>query len=357
MSVSTSKGEREFLERVKKHTDKVIIAHKDSVQEGFEYFDSDEFKHAYPDQKSDFKNILFSGGFPHFLGMVKIFSKYMGSMMRGRRECFTDLNEYLDELEGNRKLPNDKNLLINRYPNKDIWKEVKEYAWDKWKVTFGFTELPSQLIFKGKAVLFKYALVCIQEMDKEKIALAPKIDAGEEVQRVYSSLGLAVNDIANWLRNKYGIRCQSNHPLGGLVNTTPLAGKAGLGWQGHNGLLITPQYGQRQRIAPIFIEEKLFEYTDNNDYVWIEEFCKTCKRCQKSCPPQAIYSEKQSGIQGISGINQTTTCIDRLKCKPYFNKTLGCSVCIKVCPFSQGAKSYDSIKKAFHNKKNNKVTL
>ncbi len=92
-----------------------------------------------------------------------------------------------------------------------------------------------------------------QEMDKEKIDLAPDLRAGEEVMKVYNTLGLAVNDIARWLRDKHDIRCQSNHPLGGLVNT----------------------------------------------------------------------------------INQTITCIDRIKCFPQFSKTLGCSICIKVCPFSK----------------------
>ena len=103
--------------------------------------------------------------------------------------------------------------------------------------------------------------------------------------KIYNTLGLAVNDIARWLRDKHDIRCQSNHPLGGLVNIPPLAGKAGLGWRGHDGMLITPQFGQRQRIAPIFLQDKLFEFTDNNDHTWIEEYCKSCRRCEKVCPP------------------------------------------------------------------------
>lgn len=185
-------------------------------------------------------------------------------------------------------------------------------------------------------------------MDKEKIDKAPTLTASDEVNKVYSVLGLAVNDIARWLRQKHGIKCQSNHPSGGLVDTTPLAAKAGMGWQGCDGLLITPQYGQRQRIAPIFIQNKLFEFTDNNDHVWIEEFCKTCRKCQRSCPTKAIYSEKQPGIQNIPGINQTRTCIDRLKCYPQFIKTPGCGICIKVCPFSQGENSYEKIRRSLH---------
>lgn len=267
--------------------------------------------------------------------------------MKGRSQCFTDLKEYLTELEYDGKIANSFNL-VDTYPNQDVWNNLQRYAIDKWKATVGFTELPRQLVFKGKGVLFKYALVFIQEMDKSKIDLAPAIDAGAEVQRVYNSLGHAVNDIARYLRVNFKIKCQSNHPLGGLVNTNPLAGKAGLGWQGHDGLLITPEYGQRNRIAPIFIESKIFEYTDNDEHKWIEKFCASCKKCMKKCPVKAIYEEKVPTIENIPGIGRTRTCIDRTKCFPQFMKTLGCSICIKTCPFSQGIDAYNKIKVAYN---------
>ncbi|ACL70104.1 hypothetical protein [Halothermothrix orenii] len=256
-----TKMERKFLKRIKKHPDKVIMAHKNSVQEGFEYFES---KHGLL-----IKNMFFAMGLKNALKILKIMAKYMPSMLRERNKCFTDLEEYLNEINESGQISStaQEKYLIESYPNKELWNKLKNYAWEKWGVIIGFTELPRQLIFKDKAVLFKYALVCIQEMDKNKIDLAPELDAGEEVQRVYNSLGIAVNDIANWLRKNFGIKCQSNHPLGGLVDTSPLAGKAGLGWQGHNGLLITPQFGPRNRIAPILIKNKLFEFTDNHEHV------------------------------------------------------------------------------------------
>lgn len=353
ISANTSKAEQEFLNRAKKFPDRVILSHTDSVIDGFEYFETDEYLKLNPNGNSHFKQMLFSNGLSTSLSMIKMIIKFMPSMMRGRKECFTDLNPYLDELEQN--IPPTENPLIKSYPNTTLWEELKQYAWDNWKVTLGYTQLPSQLVFKGKAVLFKYSIVAIQEMDKDKIDLAPKMDAGMEVQRIYNGLGLAVNDIARWLRKKYNIKCQSNHPLGGLVDTSPLAVKAGMGWQGHNGLLVTPQYGQRQRIAPIFIEENLFEFTNNKNHAWMEDFCKTCRKCEKSCPSQAIYSEKKPAIQNIPDINQTRTCIDRTKCFPYFSKTMGCSICLKVCPFSKGGDTYNNIKKAFDKKNSNKV--
>lgn len=160
--------------------------------------------------------------------------------------------------------------------------------------------------------------------------------AGEEAQRVYAVLGEAVNDIAHHLRSQYGVKCQSHHPLSGMVHDCALAVKAGLGWQGRNGLLITPEFGQRQRIASILVQGPYFQYTDSHNYAAGYEFCKSCGLCEKACPAHAIYSERVMDIFPVEGIGATHTCIDRYLCYKQFEKTLGCSVCVKVCPFSQG---------------------
>lgn len=342
------KAELRYNTLMSKLSKYVFFAKENTVKEGFEYFQSKEYTSKNPDQKMSIKTILFANGFSHFWGMIKIMGKYMKSMMKGRKECFTDLDNYIKEIEEKGKIEVTNNL-SNTFPNNDIWTDIEQYAWKKWKVKIGFTELDEELIFKGKGVLFKYCITCMQEMDKTQIDKAPKLDAGQEVQKVYNSLGLAVNDIARYMRKKFDIKCQSNHPLGGVVNTAPLFGKAGMGWQGLDGLLITPEFGKRQRTAPIFIQEKYFEYTDNKKHQWIEEYCKKCRKCEKSCPTGAINHEKIVKQELSSGI-RVKTCIDREKCFPQFTKTLGCSICIKVCPFSKGNGIYDKIFKAFSKK-------
>jgi len=284
----------------------------------------------------------------------KIMLKNAPIILKTKNDDIKDLEPYLQSLEQNGKILNETKL-ISTYPNNELWTQLQEYAWNTWRVNVGFTELPRQLIFKGKAVLFPYAIVCIQEMSKVKISMAPKIEAGGEAARVYGTLGLAVNDIARWLRFNHKINCQSIHPHGGFVNNPPLASKAGMGWQGRNGLLITPEYGQRQRIAPILIEERLFEFNDNTDHRWIEEYCKLCGKCKKACPTHAIYDEKITIIDNVPGIGSVRTCVDLAKCRPYFNKTLGCSVCVKTCPFSQGAGVYDKLKHVVDKKKKYKL--
>lgn len=127
----------------------------------------------------------------------------------------------------------------------EVWHDLREYAKKKWNIhSIGFTEAPREVVFRDHVVLYRYAIVIIEEMEKDKIDQAPNVPTTTEVMRVYAYLGEAANDIAMWLR-KRGIKCQPLHPLGGLINTLPLVGKAGQGWLGQNGMIITPEYGPR----------------------------------------------------------------------------------------------------------------
>ncbi|TFF63577.1 MAG: 4Fe-4S dicluster domain-containing protein [Promethearchaeota archaeon] len=339
-----SREEVKFLSMSRKYPDQFLLAETQSKQEGFEYLYSGMSKKEIISRISTMLGLRSDLGFFGKLKMVKTMVRNFIRIFKGRKEGFKDIHSYYQELKKSGTLTSSKvSNLIDSYPNKSLWEQLSAYAKHKWKVHIGFTKLPPKLIFKDKAVLFKHVLICIQEMNKEKIKQAPKIAAGGEVIKTYGTLGLAVNDIARWLRSK-GIKSHANHPLGGLVNTPPLAGKAGMGWRGKHGLLITPEFGPRHRIAPIFIEKKIFKYTDTQEHRWIEQWCETCGKCQRACPTQAIQSNAKVSIEGIPAIGRTKTCIDREKCFPYFNKTLGCSVCIKVCPFSKGIDAYIRLK-------------
>jgi len=350
-SPMTIRSEKKFLAISQKFPEQFVLPHEKSPQEGFEYLYSQMSKMELT--LSMLSRIRHLGDGMNIIGRLKIMKAMIQNfkkIFKGKKECYKDLEPYYKKLEEINDIPSMRtSSLLETYPNELLWSRLKSYAQDRWNVKIGFTKLPNQLIFKGKAVLFEYALVCIQEMKKEKIEHAPERIAGAEVMRVYGTLGLAVSDIARWLRSK-GFNCQADHPLGGLVNTSPLAGKAGMGWIGRHGLLITPEFGPRVRIAPVFVEGKLFEYTDNQNNRWIEDWCKRCGKCECACPTGAINSEKKKTIEGIPDISTTKTCIDRERCFPYFNKTFGCSVCIKVCPFSQGITTYNRLKNAVKRK-------
>ena len=114
-------------------------------------------------------------------------------------------------------------------------------------------------------------------------------------------------------------------------------------------MLITPLFGPRHRIAIVLLEEPFFEFTDSLRHSWVEDFCKNCGICVANCPTGAIMDEKEPYGEEIEGIGRMRRCIDQVKCFSYFEPTGGCSVCLKVCPFSQGKNTYEKIKARYES--------
>jgi epoxyqueuosine reductase QueG len=194
--------------------------------------------------------------------------------------------------------------------------------------TFGYTSVDPDLVFEGKAVLHPAAIVLAAEMDRARMDTAPSPDSAVMVHETYNRLGIAANTIARHLR-ALGYSAQAGHPLGGPALYPPLAQAAGLGWQGMHGLLITPGFGPRVRLAAVFVSIEDLPASDSDEHAWIERFCRGCAKCVRECPPAAIRTEP---IRHASG---RVTCIEADRCLPYFVRNNGCSLCIRVCPFHQ----------------------
>ncbi|HSM32997.1 MAG TPA: [Fe-S]-binding protein [Anaerolineae bacterium] len=193
---------------------------------------------------------------------------------------------------------------------------------------FGYTRVPPRLIFEGKAVLHANAIVLLMEMDRQRLDTAPSPDAAVMVLETYSQLGIAANRVARYLRRR-GYSAQAGHPLGGLALYPPLAEAAGLGRQGMHGLLITPRFGPRVRLATVFTSIEDLPDTASDEHAWIDDFCRACAKCVRRCPPAAIRSEPLRFDSGRA------SCVDADRCLPYFVRHNGCSICVAVCPFHQ----------------------
>ncbi|MCD1295794.1 hypothetical protein CUJ83_12375 [Methanocella sp. CWC-04] len=207
-----------------------------------------------------------------------------------------------------------------------------------------YIRIPDEFIFKGKSIPYKNAIVITGEMDKENILTAPSVDCMIEVQKTYGNTGVIVNKITKFLRSN-GYNAVPCHSLGGVVDYPALAQRAGMGALGRHGLLISKANGASQRIAVVFTDIENFQNTPGEDYSWVEEYCTTCGRCIKNCKVGAIYEKKVIDESG----QYTTT--DGDKCLEYFSTHYGCSICIKVCPFTKAG--YDKLKKAYQRAKYN----
>jgi len=216
--------------------------------------------------------------------------------------------------------------------------ELRAFAQSHGVDQLEFVKLPRDLIFQHMGVLYDNAIILAMEMDQELIDKAPSQDTMNMVFETYDTLGIAANKIAEFLREN-GFGAQADHPLGGLVLFPPLAQKAGIGFVGKHGLLITPEFGSRVRLAAVYTSIENLPFAEQNDHSWIADYCSSCGLCIRGCPPRAILNES---IVHDSG---QTTNIKQAECFEYFLQYYGCSVCIKVCPFSK--KPYSDIKTSF----------
>jgi epoxyqueuosine reductase len=118
----------------------------------------------------------------------------------------------------------------------------------------------------------------------------------------------------------------------GVAMEKPWAERAGLGFIGKNGCLITPQFGSWVTLSVMFLDRAVDVY----DEPYANQ-CGECTRCLVGCPTEAI---------------PTPGVVDARRCIAYHTiespdvapealrprlrgHLFGCDVCQEVCPFNQ----------------------
>ena len=117
---------------------------------------------------------------------------------------------------------------------------------------------------------------------------------------------------------------QYNDEYPGFVpcfNHMAVAVASGLGKLGTCGVVLTPQYGTRQRWISVITEAPLGYGKETKQEICLERQDKSCSKCIEACPMQAVNPSGKTDVRKcwIHWTNQR-------------DKGLACGVCIKVCP-------------------------
>ncbi len=219
-----------------------------------------------------------------------------------------------------------------------FFRELEAFARELGCNDIGYTKVPRRYVFSNYKTLTDNAIIITMAMDKDEIAKTPSIKAGREIWRTYDQLGFIVNRVAGFLRDR-GFAAQAGTPLGGEAIYPLLAQKAGLGYIGKLGVLISPDLGPCQRIAVVYTSIENLPFSDSDEHSWIADFCESCNKCVRKCPAGAIYETKP--VMKDGGPRH----IDYIKCAMPFSKSMGCSVCISECVFFR--EDYKKIKMKF----------
>ncbi len=157
-------------------------------------------------------------------------------------------------------------------------------------------------------------------------------------------LGRKLENIASELSQRTG----SNHSWCG-VDSHPLpekhiAVKAGVGFQGRNTLLISPDIGSFAFLGVMATPLRINPRRPDTEPVrGTEHHCSGCELCLKSCPTSALKDGPALDRERcISALSQQSGRRPWIVLAEMGDNFWGCDVCQDVCPFNQKDDSFQS---------------
>jgi hypothetical protein len=132
----------------------------------------------------------------------------------------------------------------------DFFAELERLAHLMGIASVGYTQVIPSLVNSEEPPEYPNAIVLTYPMSEDIIETPPGPEAQKLNDATYLKLGNITYAISDFIRAQ-GFATQVAHPYGGLLSFSPLGQKAGLGWIGQSGLLITPELGPRLKISAI----------------------------------------------------------------------------------------------------------
>jgi len=180
---------------------------------------------------------------------------------------------------------------------------------------------------------YKYVVVMAMEMDYDLIRTAPSVVEQAVCSLTYSRMAFLAGTMAHFIR---ALGYRAIPALNDTALSVPLAIDAGLGELSRIGILITPQFGPRQRLCKVITDLPL--QPDHPIEFGVTQFCSICGKCARECPSQAIDDgERTMEVDSISnnpGVLKWPVSAE--KCRDFFSKIgTNCGVCIRVCPYNK----------------------
>jgi len=200
-----------------------------------------------------------------------------------------------------------------------LW--VYSHFYDRETGGYGKLEIP-----------YKYAIVLGIEMSWAEINTSPAWGASAATALAYSQIAELSATMAKYVR----MLGYAAVPAGNdTAQSIPLAIDAGLGELGRLGLLLTPEFGPRQRLCKVLTNLPLAP--DQPIDFGIQRFCESCFVCAKNCPARAIRTEPRTteptSISNRPGILRWP--VNVTLCYKFWRENgKDCSNCVRACPWS-----------------------
>lgn len=127
-----------------------------------------------------------------------------------------------------------------------------------------------------------------------------------------------------------GVRLESMVDTG-VLSDRAVARRAGIGFGGKNGMIISPKWG-----SWIYLGEMITNIPFTPDQP-VTEDCGDCTKCIDACPTGALVGDGVLNAQKcISFLTQTKGFLDEEYMVKIGNRLYGCDTCQMVCPKNKG---------------------
>ncbi|CAM3059103.1 Epoxyqueuosine reductase [Paenibacillus sediminis] len=141
----------------------------------------------------------------------------------------------------------------------------------------------------------------------------------------------AMERLENFIRERVpDARIESMVDTGALSDRA-VAERAGIGFAGKNGMIISPEWG-----SWIYLGEMITNIPFPPDSP-VTESCGDCTICVNACPTGALIGTGELNAQRcVSFLTQTKGLLDEEFMKVIGNRLYGCDTCQVVCPKNKG---------------------
>ena len=183
----------------------------------------------------------------------------------------------------------------------------------------------------------KYVISLAFEMDGDGIDTYIGGPGSAACGNGYSRMSFTAGTLAEFIR-ALGYQAIPSGNCTGM--SVAFAVDAGLGELGRNGLLVTPKYGPRVRLAKVFTDMPLV--ADKPISFGVEEFCNVCGKCAEQCPGAAIPTGEKTFEATYDAVHTSSNpgvkkwYVNTPACHMVWAVNgMDCATCIRVCPFNK----------------------
>ena len=180
-------------------------------------------------------------------------------------------------------------------------------------------------------LLHPYAVSIGVEMNYGRMRYAPGWIDNAEVGLGYYNAGKVAVALAAYIR-ELGYSARAHFFINEWVLHVPIAVDAGLGELARSGILISREFGPRQRLSTVTTDLPLA--IDLPVDMGVVKFCEMCGKCAENCPSQAIPHGGRTVVRGVEKWK-----LDDQRCQRFWcanpDSWNDCSRCIAVCPWNR----------------------